>query len=52
MAFELIALLVIAAFLGRKLDQWMHLDRPYFTGGLLVFFLIAYFVRIYYTLIK
>ena len=52
MAFELVAILVLAVFLGKKLDELMSCESPYATLGLLLFFLIAYFVRIYYSLTK
>jgi len=52
MAFELVGILVVGVFVGKKLDAWMGNETAYATLGLLVFFLIAYFFRIYYTLVK
>ena len=52
MAFELIGLMVIAILAGKKIDQWLHFDTAYGTLSLLILFLIAYFVRVYYSLMK
>ncbi len=49
MAFELVALLLVAVFLGKKLDKWLELDKPYLTLALLILFLIGYLARIYYS---
>ncbi len=50
MAFELIAILVIAVVVGKKLDAWLSLPKPYATLFLLILFLVGYFLRIYYSL--
>jgi F0F1-type ATP synthase assembly protein I len=52
MAYELVAILIVGVIAGKKLDAWLELDKPYMTLGLLMVFLIAYFVRLYYVLIK
>lgn len=52
MAYELVAILIVAVIAGKKLDAYMEYDKPYLTLSLLIVFLIAYFVRIYYALIK
>lgn len=52
MAFELVALMVVAVFLGKQLDKWLDMSKPYGTAGVLVLFLVAYFVKLTYTLGK
>ena len=52
MAYELVAILIVGVLAGKKLDAWMEFDTPYMTLSLLIIFLIAYFVRLYYVLIK
>ena len=52
MAFELVALLLVAVFLGGKLDNWLELEKSYMTMTFLIIFLVAYFFRIYYAFSK
>ena len=50
MAFQLLVLLLFGAWLGGKADRYFNSSEPYFTAGILLFFLIAYLVKIYYDL--
>ena len=52
MAFQLVVLMFVAAFIGDKLDEKWGGNKGYFTAGLVTFFLIAYLVKIYIELSK
>ncbi|MCB0518800.1 MAG: AtpZ/AtpI family protein [Lewinellaceae bacterium] len=41
MAFQMGILLAIGAFLGKKLDQFFGMERPYITSLCLILFLFA-----------
>ena len=47
MAFQFFALMVIAAFLGTKLDAYFGLEKPLITIFLILFFTAGYFVKLY-----
>lgn len=36
MAFEMVAIMGVGVFMGVKIDQWLKLDFPAFTLGLMV----------------
>jgi F0F1-type ATP synthase assembly protein I len=46
MAFEMFAFIGVGLLLGRFLDKWVKSSDPYFTLGLGILFLSAYFVRL------
>ncbi len=46
MAFEMLAFIGVGLILGRFLDKWMQTGHPFFTLGLGILFLSAYFVRL------
>jgi hypothetical protein len=47
MAFQLLVLMFIAAYIGDKLDEKWGGDKGYFTAGLVTFFLIGYLYKVY-----
>ena len=52
MAFELLVLLLILVFLGKKVDAWLGLSKPI---ALIVFILLGlagYLVKLYYEVTK
>ncbi len=46
MAFQIVAYLLVGVFLGKQLDKYFETDRSYFTAGLAIVFLAAYFVKL------
>jgi F0F1-type ATP synthase assembly protein I len=48
MAFEILALTLIMVFFGKKLDNWMHTDRPLMVAVMVCIGIIAYLIRLYY----
>jgi len=46
MALQLFALLAIAAWLGQKLDKWIHTPQPYFTIALILLFTTGFFYKL------
>ena len=50
MAFEIIALLLVAVLIGQKLDQRIYPDASYFTALLVLLFLVGYLLKLYYSL--
>jgi len=47
MAFQMFALLLIAVFLGQKLDEKFQLEESLFTIFLSLFALVGYLVKLY-----
>lgn len=43
MVLELCALLIIAVFAGKKLDQWMGLEKPFMVAVCALVALFAFF---------
>lgn len=52
MAFQFFVIMFVAAFGGQKLDEWLELSTPIFTISLILLFSVAYFVKLYYDLMK
>lgn len=52
MVMQLLVLLFIAAYLGRKLDEWMGNSPAYMTALLVLLAVVAYLVKIYFELSK
>jgi len=46
MAIQLFVLLGVAAWLGQKLDAWLHTPDPYFTILLILLFTAAFFYKL------
>lgn len=41
LAFEMIAIMAVGVFAGYKLDQWLKMDFPAFTLGLMILSVIG-----------
>lgn len=52
MAFQMLVLLLIAIFLGQKLDEYFQLPEPFFTIGLTLIAMIGYFVKLYLDVVQ
>lgn len=48
MAFELLAMILVMVFIGRKIDQWMHNSRPIALALLVLVGMVGYMIKIYY----
>ncbi len=48
MAFELLALMIIMVFVGKKLDEFFEMKKSVFTAFLVIFGVIGYLVKLYY----
>ena len=48
MAFELLAIILVMVFMGRKIDQWMHNSRPIALALLVLVGMVGYMIKIYY----
>ncbi len=46
MALQLFALLAVGAWLGQKLDKWLHTAQPYFTIALILLFTTGFFYKL------
>jgi len=46
MAFQIVAYLMVGVLLGKQLDKYFQTAKPYFTAGLAILFLGAYFVKL------
>lgn len=49
LAFEMVAIMAVGVFAGIKLDQWLEMDFPAFTLGLMILSVIG---AIYYVMRK
>lgn len=52
MVMQLLVLLFIAAYAGKKLDAWLQNETAYATAAFVLFAVVAYLVKIYFELIK
>lgn len=52
MVMQLLVLLFLAAFLGRKIDESMGNVTPYFTALLILLAVVAYLFKIYFDLTR
>lgn len=46
MAFQIVAYLLVGVLLGKQLDKYFETSKSYFTAGLAILFLGAYFVKL------
>lgn len=46
LGFQFIAVILLGGFAGRFLDRKFENETPYFTAGLILFFLIAYLIKL------
>jgi len=52
MAFELLALILIMVFAGKKLDAYFDNKKSFITAILVVFAVVGYMVKLYYEITK
>lgn len=52
MVMQLLVLLLLAAFAGKKLDAWMDNSMAYMTALFVLLAVVAYLVKIYFELTK
>jgi F0F1-type ATP synthase assembly protein I len=52
MAFELLALILIMVFAGKKIDTYFNHEKSFMTAFLVVFAVVGYMIRLYYEIIK
>jgi len=52
MVMQLLVLLLIAAYFGKKLDEWMGNSPAYMTALFVLLAVVAYLVKIYFELTK
>jgi F0F1-type ATP synthase assembly protein I len=48
MAFELLILILIMLFIGKKIDSWLGLEKPIMLVIFVCLGMIAYMVKIYF----
>jgi hypothetical protein len=51
-AFQLAGLMIIGIFLGKKLDAWLGLEKPFMTMLLIMIFFSGYMYKLYVDLTK
>ncbi len=47
MASQLLILIFLAIWIGKKLDHYFHTERQWFTVGLVLFFFVTWFYQLY-----
>ena len=52
MAFELLVLLLIMVFIGKKVDAWLGFAKPVAVIVFIILALAGYLVKLYYEVIK
>ena len=52
MAFELLVLILIMVFAGKKLDAYFGNKKSFITAILVVFAVVGYMVKLYYEITK
>ncbi len=48
MAFELLVLILLMVYIGKKIDSWLGLDKPIMLVLMVSFGMVGYIVKIYY----
>ena len=48
MAFELLVLILIMVYIGKKIDSWLGLEKPIMLVFLVCLGMVGYMVKIYY----
>jgi len=48
MAFELLILILVMVFIGKKIDSWLGFEKPLMLVLLVCFGMVGYMVKIYY----
>lgn len=52
LAFQLVGLLLVSIFLGKKVDQWVGTEKAYFTALLVILVFSGYMYKLYIELMK
>lgn len=52
MAFELLILILIMVFIGKKIDKWLDFEKPIIVVLLVCFGMIGYLIKLYYEMNK
>jgi len=52
LAFQLAALIAVAAWIGGRIDKAVGTARPYFTAGMVLLFTVGFFYRMYLDLTR
>ncbi|MFZ1704064.1 MAG: AtpZ/AtpI family protein [Saprospiraceae bacterium] len=52
LAFQMAGIIIFSIFIGKKLDTYFDMPKPYFTGFLTVFTLTGFMYKLYIDLIK
>lgn len=52
LAFQLVGLLVLSIFLGKKIDAWLETEKAYFTALMVILVFSLYMYRLYIDLMK
>ncbi len=52
MAFELLVIILIMVYAGKKLDAYFDNNKSYLTAILVVFGVVGYMVKLYYEITK
>ncbi len=47
MATQLMVLIFVAVWIGKKIDGYFHTEKPWFTAGLVLFFFTGWFYQLY-----
>jgi F0F1-type ATP synthase assembly protein I len=50
MAFQIFAYLIIGVLIGKQLDKYFNVSKPYFTALCTIIFLSVYFMKLVYDL--
>jgi len=48
MAFELLVLILLMAFIGKKMDAWLELKKPIMVVVLVCLGMVGYIVKLYF----
>jgi branched-subunit amino acid transport protein len=51
-AFQLVGLLIVSIFLGKKIDAWLETEKAYFTALLVILVFSVYMYKLYIDLMK
>ena len=51
-AFQLVGLLLVSIFLGKKIDSWLGNEKAYCTALLIILVFSAYMYKLYIELMK
>lgn len=52
MAFELLVLILIMVFIGKKIDNWLEFKKPIMVVLFVCFGMVGYLINLYYEMNK